>query len=134
MLLPALVAAQLIPLAFRKEDTPADFTFSEAQPPIVQPVQVIGYQRIEGSVGADALRHTLIVQEPEVEPGVFGRHRAEHTAGNGKGLRPARVAVKLQRASLLERHREIAHFTHEAVTCGRLLFYSIFIVFPKRVW
>lgn len=116
LLLPALVAAQLILLAFRKEDTPADFTFSEAQPPIVQPGQIISYQRIEGRIGADALRHALIVREPEIKPGIFGRCRAEHTVGNGKGLRPARVAVKLQRASLLERHREMAHFLHEAVT------------------
>ncbi len=50
LLLPALIAAQLIPLALSKEDAPADLALLEAQPPVVEPVQVIGNQRIKGSI------------------------------------------------------------------------------------
>lgn len=50
LLLPALIAAQLIPLALSKEDAPADLALLEAQPPAVEPVQVIGNQRIKGSI------------------------------------------------------------------------------------
>lgn len=53
MLLSELVAAQLVPLTFCEEDTSTDFTFSEAQPPIIQPILVIGYQRIERGIGGD---------------------------------------------------------------------------------
>ena len=50
LLLPALIAAQLIPLALSKEDAPADLALLEAQPPVVEPVQVIGNKRIKGSI------------------------------------------------------------------------------------
>ena len=44
----ALITAKLIPLALGKEYFPADLAFSEIESPIVQTVQIINDQRIQG--------------------------------------------------------------------------------------
>lgn len=104
LLLSALIAAQFISLAFCEEDAPTDFAFSEAQPPIIQSVQVIGYQRIERGIGGDTFCCTPVVWIPKVKPCFCCRYGAEYPAGNLKRLRPAGIAVKLKRASLLKGH------------------------------
>ena len=116
LFLSALVAAQFVPLAFCKEDTSADFTLSEAQPPIIQPVQIVGYQRIERGIGRDTFCCAPVVWIPKVKPCFRCRYGAKYPAGNLERLRLAGIAVKLQRASLLKSHGKVAHFIHEAVT------------------
>ena len=44
----ALIAAQLISLAFGKKYFSTDFAFSEIKPPIIQAIQIIDHQRIQG--------------------------------------------------------------------------------------
>ena len=102
-------------LAFCEEDTSADFTFSEAQSPVIQPVRAIGYQRIERDVGGDTFYCAPIVWIPEVKSSFHCRYGAKYPAGNLEWLRPTDIAVKLKRASLLKGHGKVAHFIHEAV-------------------
>lgn len=52
----------------------------------------------------------------KVKPCFRCRYGAEYPAGNMERLRPAGIAVKLKRASLLKGHGKMAHFIHEAVT------------------
>ena len=66
LLLSAFVVAQFVPLAFCEEDMSTDFAFSEAQPPIIQPVQIVGYQRIERGIGRDTFCRTPVVRIPKV--------------------------------------------------------------------
>ena len=121
LLLSALVAAQFVSLAFCEEDTSADFTLSEAQPPIVQSVQVIGYQRIERGISGDTFCCTPVVWIPKVKPCFRCRYGAEYPAGNMERLWPAGIAIKLKWASLLKGHGKVTHFIHEAVTGFRTL-------------
>ena len=81
-----------------------DFAFSEAQPPIIQPVQIVGYQRIERGIGRDTFCRTPVVRIPKVKPCFRCRYGAEYPAGNMERLRPTGIAVKLKRASLLKGH------------------------------
>ena len=81
-----------------------DFAFSEAQPPIIQPVQIVDYQRIERGIGRDTFCRTPVVRIPKVKPCFRCRYGAEYPAGNMERLRPTGIAVKLKRASLLKGH------------------------------
>ena len=67
----ALITAQLISLVFGKKYFPADFAFPEIQPPIVQAVQIIDYQRIQGRISSNTLHFPFAVWIPEVKPGIF---------------------------------------------------------------
>lgn len=104
LLLLALIAAQLVPLACCKENTPADFAFSEAQPPVIQAIQIVGYQRIKRGIGGNTFCCAPVVWIPEVKPCFRCRYGAENAAGYMERFWPAGFAVKLQRASLLEHH------------------------------
>ena len=67
----ALIAAQLIPLALCQKIFPTDLALSEAKPPVIQPVQIIGNQRVEGRIGRHTFFCAPVVREPEVKPGIF---------------------------------------------------------------
>ncbi len=73
--LAALVAAQLIPLALCQKVFSTDLTMLKAQPPVIQPIQIVGNKRIEGRVGRHTFLCVPVVWEPEVKPGIFGRIR-----------------------------------------------------------
>ena len=60
----ALVAAQLIPLALCQKIFPADLALPEAKPPVIQPVQIIGNQRVEGRIGRHTFFCAPVVREP----------------------------------------------------------------------
>ena len=61
LLFTALITAQLISLAFGKKYFPTDFAFPEIQPPIVQAVQIIDHQRIQGRIGSNTLHFPFAV-------------------------------------------------------------------------
>ncbi|EDM51660.1 hypothetical protein EUBVEN_00965 [Eubacterium ventriosum ATCC 27560] len=67
----ALVAAQLIPLALCQKIFSTDLAPPEAKPPVIQPVQIIGNQRVEGRIGRHTFFCAPVVREPEVKPGIF---------------------------------------------------------------
>ena len=82
LLFTTLITAQLISLAFGKKYFPTDFAFPEIQPPIVQTVQIIDHQWIQGRIGSNTLHFPFAVWIPEVKPGIFLRHRAINMCGN----------------------------------------------------
>lgn len=63
----ALIAAQLIPLALCQKIFPADLALPEAKPPVIQPVQIIGNQRVEGRIGRHTFFCAPVVREPKVK-------------------------------------------------------------------
>ena len=56
-----LITAKLISLAFGKKYFPTDFAFPEIQPPIVQTVQIIDHQWIQGRIGSNTLHFPFAV-------------------------------------------------------------------------
>lgn len=86
LFLPALVAAQLVPLALCEEDTLADLALSEAQPPIVQPVQ--------SSAGFGRGRH----------PAHYGNFKSEN-----ENMNKRRVALGWARALLFRKNIDWTH-------------------------
>src|SRR5699024_2248991 len=76
------ITAKLISLAFGKEYFPADFAFPEIKPPIVQAVQIIDNQRIQGRIGRNTFHISIAVWIPEVKPSIFLRHRTINMRGN----------------------------------------------------
>ena len=82
LLFATLITAQLISLVFGKKYFPADFAFPEIQPPIVQAVQIIDYQRIQGRISSNTFHFPFAVWIPEVKPGIFWRHRTINMRGN----------------------------------------------------
>ena len=61
----------LIPLALCQKIFSTDLAPPEAKPPVIQPVQIIGNQRVEGRIGRHTFFCAPVVREPEVKPGIF---------------------------------------------------------------
>ena len=56
------------------------FALPEAKPPVIQPVQIIGNQRVEGRVGRHTFFCATVVWIPVVKPCFRCRYGAENTA------------------------------------------------------
>ena len=59
------------PLALCQKIFPTDLAPPEAKPPVIQPVQIIGNQRVEGRIGRHTFFCAPVVREPEVKQGIF---------------------------------------------------------------
>ena len=84
----ALVAAQFIPLALCQKIFPTDLALPEAKPPVIQPVQIIGNQRVEGRIGRHTFFCAPVVRKPEAEPpkvNLLVDIQAKLQAGKGAG-------------------------------------------------
>ena len=74
----ALIAAQLIPLALCQKIFSADLAPPEAKPPVIQSVQIIGNQRVEGRIGRHTFFCAPVVREPEVKPDAGNAETVRH--------------------------------------------------------
>ena len=48
-----------------------EFRIGSTSTPVIQPVQIIGNQRVEGRIGRHTFFCAPVVREPEVKPGIF---------------------------------------------------------------
>lgn len=96
LLFAALITAQLISLVFGKKYFPADFAFPEIQPPIVQAVQIIDYQRIQGRISSNTLHFPFAVWIPEVKPGIFLWQRTMNMRENIQSFGLPCILVKVK--------------------------------------